>query len=143
MDMPKIKDAAGQEYTLRRLGYDDLMDLWEIAGAMFAAGGTELGARVRYLVDRRENVLEGVLLAAALGAPTVRDRFAAWVAGVLCTEADHLRDPDHFPLAVMPGVIRTVATHPDIIECVEALVGDPGGGDLVERFQHLVASWVS
>lgn len=132
MELPTINAADGVAYTARRLGYDDIFELGQIAAHLVSRGSAELGPRVRLAQGMAQ--LEALALSAAFGLPGARDSIREWTSSVFSLPEGALADPNQFPAGTLPGVFGALFRHPDLVEAVRVLTE----GDFLEQISaHL------
>ena len=110
-EMPTF-ELAGRTYTMRRLNYADHSRLAGIVRVAVAMGEINLAA-VAASGDpaKQMNALIMLLLNALAYAETAVQGFLASVVGV---DRPTLLDPDYFPFASLPRVVRKLKEHPDL-----------------------------
>lgn len=135
-----FEDAVGNELRLRRLGYDDLYDQAELLREALGRGGAELGTRMRGV---NLGSAESWALMLMMGAPSIREKFGAWVASVVGVSLEEWRDPSRFPLPVQARVFRLLAEHPDVRAFFFEIVGSELGTRLASALGTRVSGWLS
>jgi len=107
-------ELAGHRYTMRRLNYADHSRFAGILDGALRRGKIDLvGVATRGKAEEQIETVISLLLGAFTHAPT---EVLGFLASVLEVDRPTLLDPERFPFASLPMVLRKLTEHPDLTD---------------------------